>query len=312
MSAHQHHYLSQCYLRDLTSGNAKNSKLTVIDFKEKKHFETIPRNVGVLRDFNRIDIEGFPQDIIETTLAEFESGASLALKRVDEGAAFEGDDKIFILNLMALLAARSPERRENWRQIQAQIAEQLIDFTLASEDRWDSQIEQLRRAGGPVHEAVTYEKMKEFVEKKQYTIEVPTERHIDLELVAIEAILPCLFNRNWIVLRSTEESGPYIATDHPVVLLWKDPGNIPRLYQNSPGFGLRGTQIFFALSSKVVIVGEFDGELGDTEADPRTVAVLNGIFLQNFHKQVYAPKLSFKFVGNKGEIVEGRQLLKSL
>lgn len=57
MNARHHHYLSQCYLRGFSSGNGKKSNLTVFDFQNKKVFVTSSRNVGGLRDFNRIDIE---------------------------------------------------------------------------------------------------------------------------------------------------------------------------------------------------------------------------------------------------------------
>ncbi len=60
-----HHYLSQCYLKGFTQGSSKKSKLTVIDLKEKKRFEIIPRNVGGMRDFNRVEIEGVDPEVVE-------------------------------------------------------------------------------------------------------------------------------------------------------------------------------------------------------------------------------------------------------
>ena len=81
MTARHHHFLSQCYLRGFTKGNSKKSKLTVIDLLQNKHFETKPRNVGGLRDFNRIDVEGVDPIFLEKSLAEFEGEAARALKR---------------------------------------------------------------------------------------------------------------------------------------------------------------------------------------------------------------------------------------
>ncbi|MFZ3064317.1 MAG: DUF4238 domain-containing protein [Nitrospirota bacterium] len=69
MTARHHHYLSQCYLKGFTKGDSKKSKLTVIDFREKKLFETTPRNVGGIRDFNRIDIEAIDQNALEKSLS---------------------------------------------------------------------------------------------------------------------------------------------------------------------------------------------------------------------------------------------------
>src|SRR4051812_34396398 len=102
MTARHHHYLSQCYLRGFTQGNLKKSKLTVIDFHKKNHFETTPRNVGGIRDFNRVDIVGVDQNVIESSLAEFEGNAASALRNINEGGSFSGDDRDLILNLIAL------------------------------------------------------------------------------------------------------------------------------------------------------------------------------------------------------------------
>lgn len=310
--ARNHHYLSQCYLRGFTSGHGKKSKLSVFDFKEHKYFETIPRNVGGIRDFNRIDVEGFPQDFVESGYSELENKAAQSLKKVSEGADFDNDNKNNILNLLALLAARSPEKREQWRKFNSQIAEVIMDLTLGTEERWNSQIDQVRASGKYVNENVSYEDMKKFVNDKQYTIEVARERHIHMEMLAMDTILPLLHSRKWVVIRATDESGPFITSDNPVVLLWKDPESIPAFYRNSPGYGLRGTQIFFSVSSSVTIVGEFEGEPDVIEADRNFVANINSIFLNKFHKQIYAPKLTFSFIGLEGNLLEGRHLLNSL
>jgi hypothetical protein len=312
MVARHHHYLSQCYLRGFTSGNGKNSKLTVFDFKEKRHFETIPRNVGGIRDFNRIEVEGFPSDYVENGLAEFEGLAATALRNVSEGAAFEGENKHIILNLIALLASRSPEKREQWRKFQSQIAEQIMSLSLATEERWVSQIAQMKKSGKKVNEDISYADIKKFIDSKEYKIEVPREFHIHLEMEAVKALLPYLTNRNWLVVRTTDESGLFITSDHPVVLIWKDPESHPPFYRNHPGFGLSGTQVLFPISSKVAIIGEFKGNSGDVTSTLRLTADFNSMLLNISHKQIYAPKLAFPFIGKDGEILEGKYLLSVL
>ncbi len=58
MTAINHHFISQCYLKRFTRGGTKKSLLTVLGFKEERIFETRPRNVCSKRDFNRIGIDG--------------------------------------------------------------------------------------------------------------------------------------------------------------------------------------------------------------------------------------------------------------
>lgn len=312
MSARHHHYLSQCYLRGFTRGGSKKSKITVIDLKEKKRFETIPRNVGGIRDFNRIETEGVDPNIIETSLAKFEGEAASALRRIEEDLAFEGEAKELILNLIAILAIRSPEMREHWRKFQAQIAERIMDLSLATKERWESQIRQMKESGKEVNESVSYEDVKKFHEGKQYTIEVAREHHIHMELVGIEAILPYLDSRDWLLIRSTEETGPFITTDNPVNLTWKEPEKIPLFYRNSPGYGMKNTQVYFPFSKTLALIGEFDGHAGIIDATKELVAMLNSKLLMFAYKQIYAPRIGFFFLGKSGEILEGTHILKHI
>lgn len=312
MSARHHHYLSQYYLKGFTRGSSKKSKITVIDLKEKKRFETIPRNVGGIRDFNRIEVEGIDPNIIEISLSKFEGEAASALKNIEDDLSFEGETRELILNLIAILAIRSPEMREHWRKFQAQIAEQIMDLSLATKERWESQIRQMKESGKVVSENITYEKIKEFYESKKYSIEVAREHHIHMEFVGVEAILPYLDSRNWLLIRSTDETGPFITTDNPVNLTWKEPEKVPQFYRNSPGYGMMNTQVYFPISKNLALVGEFNGHTGVIDATRELVAMLNSKLLMFTYKQLYAPKIGFFFLGASGEILEGTHILKHI
>jgi len=312
MTARHHHYLSQCYLKGFTKGNAKKSKLTVIDLKERKTFETIPRNVGGIRDFNRIDIEGVDPNLLESDLSSFESDAATALKTLRKTLYFSDEVRELILNLVALLAIRSPERREHMRQFHEQIAERVMGLILHSKDRWESQMAKLKEDDPTYNRSVTYEQAKEFFESKQYTMQVAREHHIHMEMNLIDAILPYLVDRNWRLLVAGENTGPFITTDRPVSLTWKDPENIPPFYRSSPGYGLMGTQVYFPVSQELALVGEFDGSEGVHGASEELVAVMNSTMLFNMNKQVYSPKLDFKFYGKDNQILSGKRLLKEI
>ncbi|WP_280554734.1 DUF4238 domain-containing protein [Halomonas sp. 25-S5] len=312
MTARHHHYLSQCYLKGFTKGGAKKSKLTVIDFKENKRFETIPRNVGGIRDFNRIDIEGVEQNALEKSLSQFEGEAASALRNLEENLHFEGETRILILNLIALLAIRSPEMREHWRQCHAQIAERVMDLSLATKERWESQLRQMKESGKEVSDDITYEEIKRFHESKEYDITVAREHHIHMEFVGVDAILPYLDSRNWLLIKVTEESGPFITTDNPVNITWKEPDKIPLFYRNSPGYGMRGTQVYFPVSRNLALIGEFDGPEGIIDGNRELVSALNYKMLIFTYKQVYCPKIGFYFRGADGAPLEGTQVLKHI
>lgn len=312
MTARHHHYLSQCYLKGFTKGGSKKSKVTVIDFEKKKIFQTIPRNVGGIRDFNRVDIEGVDPNAVERAYAEFEGNAATALSNVQESLELEGDNKKIILSLIALLAIRSPEQRENTRQFTAQLAGKIMDLSLATKERWESQLAQMKADGNEAGDVLSYEDMKEFHKSKKYKVELAKERHIEMELLGVKAIMPSLYGRNWLLIQATNESGPFITTDHPVNLTWNEPEKIPPFYRDSPGFGLKGTQVYFPLSRNLSLLGEFDGKKGLIKATKTLVAVLNSIMLMFVVRQVYAPQIKFFFLGRDRTIVDGSKILKEI
>lgn len=302
MTARQHHYLSQCYLKGFTKGRAKKSKLWVLSPRASKMFQTTPRNVGGVRDFNRIDSPGLDQNVLETELAKFEDKAASALKRLLQTSSFSGETRDVLLNLIALLAVRSPERREHMRQFHAQIVERLMDLTLYSKERWESQYAQAKASNPELQDNVSYEDMKTFFESKQYKVDLKREYQIHMEMVQVDAILPCLHNRNWTLLKTNSVTGPFITTDKPVDLSWNDPESVPPLYRNSPGFGLKSTQVYFPVSQDLALIGEFDGEDRMVNATEQLVALLNSKMLYGFYNQIYTPITGFKFVG-KGNIL---------
>lgn len=312
MSARHHHYLSQCYLKGFTKNGSKKSMLSVIDFKKKTQFETKPRNVGGIRDFNRINIDGVDQNTVETSLSEFEGRVATAIKRVDETPIFNGTDKDHILNLIALLSIRSPEMRENFRQFQVQVLEMIMDLSLETKERWESQMEKMKADGQKLEPSISYEEIKAFHDRKKYRIELSTEHHLRMEMVGIDAILPCLYRRNWLLIQSTGESGFFITSDHPVILTWNEPNKIPSIYRNSPGFGLKDTQVYFPLTKNIALLGEFDGREGVINAKREVVALLNSKIITFAYKQVYAPKIDFYFMGSGGELLDGNRILREI
>lgn len=311
MSARHHHYLSQCYLKGFTKGRSKKSKLTVIDFKEKKHFETIPRNVGGIRDFNRIEIDGMDPNALESILSKFESEATKALEAVEDTLTFDGVNKQVILNLIALIALRSPQMREHWKSYEISVIDLMMKVVLSSKDRFNSQIRQMQKNGIKINDDIGYEDVKKFFDSKNYDIEIPTGRHIRREMIGIDTILPTLFDRKWLLLKAGENSGPFITSDNPVSLTWLYPEKIPIMHRNSPGFGMGQTRLYFPVSSELALCGEFDGVEGVHEVSRREVALFNSLALHSVHKQIYAPKISFTFMKDKA-LHEGNQILKHL
>lgn len=81
MTARNHHFVPQCYLKGFARHRNK-PKVRVIDLRQRKTFETNPKNIAAERDFNRVEIAGHPPDAIEAAFSRFESQLAPALDRI--------------------------------------------------------------------------------------------------------------------------------------------------------------------------------------------------------------------------------------
>ncbi|QLG95478.1 DUF4238 domain-containing protein [Pseudomonas yamanorum] len=302
-----HHYLSQCYLKGFTQGSAKNSKLTVLDLKNNSKFETVPRNVGGMRDFNRVEIDGVDPEIIEKTQSAFEAEVATALKKLGESFDFSGKTKYTILELIGMLAIKSPEMRKHLSGPQVQIANMMMAMTLESKERWESQVDQIKKSTGKdVSSGATFEEMKDLFERGAFEVSVSKEHQIHMELVGMQEITKLLHRRNWILLKAGDEAGEFITTDNPVSLTFNKPTSSAFV---SPGFGLPETMVYFPVSKSLALVGEFGGKDGVQAANKYLVAMLNSKIIANSYQRVIASKCNFSYIAKGGAMQLGNTLV---
>ena len=277
-NSRNHHYIPQGYLRGFGIRRGKHHMVVVHDFQGKRTYETNTRNVCAERDFMRFEAQGRKPDWLEEEFSKLESKACEAIRHVVQTRIFEGDDKNYILNLMALLAVRSPEQRENMRDFQARVATRIMDLILEDKDRWESENKRMQEATGRTHK-VTYEEAKEFHERGDYKIKVLRERHITTEIKLFEAVLQLLGQRKWTLYVADGTYGEFITTDRPVVIAYIEPEKVPKYLRHSPGFALKNTEISFPLTKHALLVGRWD-------AVEETIAAVNQAFLGVMNNQM--------------------------
>ena len=76
----------------------------------------------------------------------------------------------------------------------------------------------------------------------------------------------------------------------------------------SPGFGLKETEIIFAISPTLCLRGSFEGDEDVIEADADAVGEINSLIISNARNQVYAKDYEFKFKNETGELRSGATL----
>ncbi|EIM25233.1 DUF4238 domain-containing protein [Microvirga lotononidis] len=296
----RHHYVPQCYLKAFAVPRKKTFQTIVFDARGRKTYPTNIKNVAVELDFNRIDVEGHEPDALEKALAGFEGMLGPALVRVLEAGNLKNiEDRAIILNFMCLIAIRNPRHRETYRDFRERISKAIMGIVLATPERYASQMRKAREAGYVSRTDVTYEAMKEFIDEGNYSVEVPTEHHVDIEFGAFDKVLETFFARKWIILRAAPDSGGFVTSDHPLRLAWSR----PRSGRHPPGHGLLGTEVLFPLSPKLAIAGAFEFQEGrELVLSAESIASVNSAIISNAEWQVYARDTHFTFLSDYGEI----------
>lgn len=285
--ARHHHYVPQGYLRGFGHKKGKNWFVFASDLGTGRSFEANIRNVCGERDFMRFETKDHAPDVLEKELSKFEGTACEAIRSVVRTAKFESEEKVVILNLMALLAVRSPERRESMRQSHETVLKRVLDLTLANKERWDSQVEKLGAANPG---QVSYEQVKEFHERAEYTIEVNRERHILSEFDVLDTVLQLLGRRRWTLYTTNGEHGDFVTTNRPVVISFTEPEKVPPFMRHSPGFGLTETEVYFPLSKNAFLIGRWD-KGGHTEVATQSfIAAANTHMVASSYGQVFSAR----------------------
>lgn len=252
--------------------------VVVHDLQGKKTYETNTRNICAQRDFMRFEVKGRRPDWLEEEFGRLESKAVAAIRDVSKSGVFEDANKNYILNLMALLAVRSPEQRENMREFQERVADRVMDLVLEDKERWESQIKEMETTTGKPS-LVTYEDAKDFHRRGEYTIEVARERHIQTEIDLYKTVLQLLDQRKWTLYLVPGDYGEFITSSRPVVIAYIDPEKVPAYLRHSPGFGLKNTEVYFPMTKHALLIGRWDG-------DEKTINPVNQSFVGVMNNQM--------------------------
>ena len=307
-----HHWVPQCYLKGFAKSRSKNAQLYVVDAVAQRHLMAVPRNVASARDFNRVEIAGVDPNQIESDMSHFEGAVDKALERIcRDRDILNAEDRNLVLNLIALLSVRTPAMREHIRQGYKRVLKRVMDLTLATKERYEASFSSAAQARAFDGEAMLpYETMRDFFDRDEYIINMPTTRHVKQEFDLAGTILPLLGQRNWVLIRATPGTGGFITSDHPVILQWTELRD--RRPFHSPGFGLHGTEVVFTISHDIAMVGTFEDPHDMIDADVQQVALINGCIIGHGKRQIYARDDRFKYVGRDGKIHRGIDALRHL
>lgn len=306
---HNHHFVPQGYLRGFADGVRRKATFRVVDLGERKVFRTLVRNVAAKRDFNRIDVEDQHPNALEEAYGHFESEAATSIRRVVEAGEFTGEDRIVVLNLVALLIIRNPRMRENWADFMDRLWRMTGKTMVSKKSIWESTVARMKADGHEIKEGVSYEQMRDFIQSDEYDIVTDRHMHIRLEIEHLDTILPLLVRRKWRLGIVPEDQPELITSDHPVSLIStiRRPGGLA----GALGYGLKNTAVVFPLDRRHSLWGTFEGEDEVVQNTRDQTAILNTHTMHNADRQIYSFDDKFQYFFN-GTFRPGPELLPDI
>ncbi len=247
------------------------------------------------RDFHSLADAGQAIDALETGFSKFESELSVAIeRRVAAGDLSDEQDRAFILNLIALIAVKNPRTRARATNARETTVKAMVDLATSSEHLFQSEVRRAKVNGFiPSDVVVDRLKMRAMFEAGGYEIRVSPATHVLSELDVFENVLPLFFRRSWRVLLARPEGSGFITCDQPVCLLWSAPPAPPK--HRPLGYGLPGTVVLFAISERMALIGNYEGEETVSVATEDEIASFNGAMISNARRQIYARDADFLF-----------------
>ena len=289
-TARRHHYISQGYLAAFTDTGTKEGQFWVMEVESGKCFSTSPNNVGVARDFNRIDVDAQRIDALEYALASFEGEAVDVIRKVLVNRRFPDPTEFnVILNLIGLIAVRNPRGRDTFNEAREQIMHIVADNLVSERRIFESYVRRAAEAGYVSDTNVSFEEVKQFVEERRYTIEFHPQGNSRIEFKTFDKLLPILGQRTWSLFLSPPGGPEFICCDHPVTLIWKSGRTGP------VGFGLRQTEVFVPLGREVGLYGTFEDPLSPVvNLRAEAVAAMNTRSFANAERHVFSCLKTFR------------------
>jgi hypothetical protein len=306
--ARKHHFISQFYLKGFAEKDgSKNPRMSVLNLKNKKTFKATAKDIAYVKDFNLINIPGVKADVVESMLSNFESKAAKAIREVHKTNKFEGENRLLILELMAMFTSRNPGRRENTTDFMSKVFEKSSAILLRHDDEFRKITEDFATKLGADVSKMSVNELNHFLFEKT-KLKLSNEYHLHTESKFIETIFSALNHRKWTLVQSSEQTGPIITSDNPVILTWNNPESVPAFYRHSPGHAMQNTTVYFSLSQHLALIGTFDNNDTTLQPNERLIAASNTMNIIYAHNQIYSPNFHFRLLDIYENIQDGNWL----
>lgn len=281
-----HHFVSRFYLKGFT----ENSNFIAYDLKNKnikKLHTNALKNFCAINHFNTINDDNYEPDFIEKKLCLLEKEAKACIDNIENTKNFSGKDRAIILELMALFFIRRAERRDSFNSSMKQVWKVMLDQTAKLP------------VGGRVNGYEISEELYQALQlRDNFEVTYDKTSLIRMEFKALDEMVRLLDARKWFLFVAPEDSN-FVTSDNPVVLIWKD-----KDIKSPPGLACIDTQVFFTVSKKIALVGDFEGGDEMMLATEENMALINSNIRAFANLWVFSPDSNFYHFNKNSEIVK--------
>ncbi len=315
--ARAHHYVPQFYLAGFTSSGSKKATLYVHDLLQLKTWTSTPAGAGHKNDFYRINHPDIAPDEIERFLGGIEAQAAKVIRQiVTTNKLPEGEEFQILLHFIGLMAIRVPSVRDAHAHFEKESAQKILQLVAnLPDEELKGQIaalnaalndEAIKNGEEPLGE-LTPDDLRQFVQSKEYEIDVTQNGYMDWFINGLLATLPTLVNalaaRYWVLQVVDDSAENFICTDHPVTISYLVP--MPAFMEESPGFGMPETVVNMPLSRKHALVGILSDKVPDFPSTTIPVSremttITNTILAKRAYRFIFSSKPDFIWQKSKG------------
>lgn len=288
------HYVPSMYLRGFA--NSK-SQLFAVNAEEAKSFAPPPEGVAKQRDFNMLDIEGIPREVLEQEYGKLEGDIAPGIQRVAADASFGKDsvDRADVINLVTLLWVRNPRKRKELDEQVSDLMQRKLEEVLSSKEKWESAVEKMKETGDwEKDKPADYDGTRKYFEESRGKVRTTRQFAIESELERFETMYPRFDKLRGRILKAGDDTGGFVTTDHPVCM--RRPHDIDRGNLIAPGYSLGDNVVLFPISLKVALIGRAEGEEDIIDVGKHCVASFNSNVIGNAKSQVYAADDQYYYI----------------
>jgi hypothetical protein len=220
----KHHFVPRCYLARFTDSGTSEGRLCVFDLAASRLFQEKPKNVAKEIDFNRVDIEGQPPDVLESAFGELvEAKAASVIRQICDEDRLPGIEEFsYVLNLITLLAVRHPVMRRAMTAAKQAEYHTFVEILASNRAIFETHLKSACEAGFVSRADFPFERMQEFVRRGNYTFEIGPHHHLRTELGAFEHTLRVVGSRYWSLWSANAGTPDLITCDRPVSLVFQE------------------------------------------------------------------------------------------